>query len=233
MDRPGQHRPLPVRRTPIPRAAATCWPSATRCGTARGKQLWSNDQTLQQHADSVFVGNITGDETAPPMVYWCGSDEGIVLLDHRGVIRRQYRVGHAQTACIGKFRPDLAGPAVRRRSTSGGTRASSRCSTRAATSSQQDEPIHSGSPMLPVNWRGDGQEFILLSGNVREGGMVDGNFRRVVMFPDDGHPDLCAAVHEPHRRPARRNRPLEPGRSVDLHAGRAIRKVGQPSRAWR
>ena len=48
--------------------------------------------------------------------------------------------------------------------------------------------------MLPVNWRGDGQEFVLLSGNVREGGMIDGQIRRVVMFPDDGHPDLTAAV---------------------------------------
>jgi len=43
-----------------------------------------------------------------------------------------------------------------------------------------------------VNWRGDGQEFILLSGNPREGGMIDGHLRRVVMFPDDGHPDLAA-----------------------------------------
>ena len=58
----------------------------------------------------------------------------------------------------------------------------------------QGEPIHSGSPLLPVNWRGDGTEFALLSGNVREGGMMDGHLRRVVMFPDDGHPDLAAHV---------------------------------------
>lgn len=48
--------------------------------------------------------------------------------------------------------------------------------------------------MLPVNWRGDGQEFVLLSGNISEGGMIDGQLRRVVMFPDDGHPDLAAYV---------------------------------------
>ena len=48
--------------------------------------------------------------------------------------------------------------------------------------------------MLPVNWRGDGQEFVLLSGNVSEGGMIDGHLRRVVMFPDDGHPDLAVNV---------------------------------------
>jgi len=58
----------------------------------------------------------------------------------------------------------------------------------------QEEPIHSGAPMLPVNWRGDGQESVLLSANVKEGGMIDGQLRRAVMFPNDGHPDLAAAV---------------------------------------
>ena len=43
-----------------------------------------------------------------------------------------------------------------------------------------------------MNWQGDGQEFALLSGNVSEGGMIDGKLRRVVQFPDDGHPDLRA-----------------------------------------
>jgi hypothetical protein len=158
-----------------------------------GRQIWSHDQTLQQHADSVFVGNITDDEEAPPMVYWCGSDEGILLLDERGVIRGHYRVGHAQTACVGNIRPESPGLEYAAinfwRNPGIVTLLDSR-----GTLLQQAEPIHSGSPMLPVNWRGDGQEFILLSGNVREGGMIDGNLRRVVMFPDDGHPDLCAAV---------------------------------------
>ena len=58
----------------------------------------------------------------------------------------------------------------------------------------QEEPIHTGSPMLPVNWRGDGQEFVLLSGNRQDGGMLDGQLRRVVQFPDDGHPDLACNV---------------------------------------
>jgi rhamnogalacturonan endolyase len=42
-----------------------------------------------------------------------------------------------------------------------------------------------------VNWRGDGQEFSLLSGDPHVGGMIDGHLRRAVMFPDDGHPNLC------------------------------------------
>jgi len=56
----------------------------------------------------------------------------------------------------------------------------------------QDEPIHSASPLMPINWRGDGQEFALLSGNIAEGGMIEGALLRVVLFPHDGHSDLCA-----------------------------------------
>ena len=56
--------------------------------------------------------------------------------------------------------------------------------------------IPGSSHLEPVNWRGDGQEFALLSGNVREGGMIDGQLRRVVGFPDDGHPDLASAVRD-------------------------------------
>ncbi|MGH9673671.1 MAG: hypothetical protein ACRD44_10865 [Bryobacteraceae bacterium] len=39
-----------------------------------------------------------------------------------------------------------------------------------------------------------GQEFALLSANIQEGGMTDGHHRRVVMFPDDGYPDLAYHV---------------------------------------
>jgi len=103
------------------------------------------------------------------------------------------RVGHNQSPAVGKFRPDLGGlqymsvnfwknPGIVTLFDWNGNILA------------QEEPIHTGSPMLPVNWRGDGQEFVLLSGNVKEGGMIDGDLRRVVMFPDDGHPDLAANV---------------------------------------
>jgi hypothetical protein len=158
-----------------------------------GKQLWSLDQELKDHADSVAVGNFSGDPKEAPLHYYSCSDEGFLLVDHRGVVQKHLRIGHAQTACIGKFRPDLRGlqyasinfwknPGIFSLFDHNGKLL------------LQGEPIHCGSPLLPVNWRGDGQEFILLSGNVREGGMIDGRMRRVVMFPNDGHPDLCATV---------------------------------------
>jgi rhamnogalacturonan endolyase len=158
-----------------------------------GRRLWSHDGKLQDHVDAVAVGNFSADPKAPPRVYWSSSDEAFLVLDLQGNILKQVRVGHTQTAAIGKFRPDLPGLQYL---TTNFWKSPGIMSLFDAEGNLllQGEPIHTGSPTLPVNWRGDGQELVLLSGNVREGGMVDGQLRRVVMFPDDGHPDLAAAV---------------------------------------
>jgi hypothetical protein len=158
-----------------------------------GTRLWSRDTDLRDHADGIMAGNLSGDPAAEPRVYASGSDEGFIMFDLRGKILKQVRVGHNQSPSVAKYRPDLPGlqyisvnfwknPGIVTLFDADGTILA------------QEEPIHSGSPMLPVNWRGDGQEFCLLSGNVHEGGMIDGRLRRVVMFPEDGHPDLAAAV---------------------------------------
>jgi rhamnogalacturonan endolyase len=160
---------------------------------AAGKRLWDRDDELDDHADAVVIGNFTADPKAPKRVYWVGSDEGFVMADLQGKILVHQRIGHGQNLSVGRFRPEMPGlqiltvnfwknPGIVSVFDPDGTLL------------QQAEPIHSGSELLPVNWRGDGTEFALLSGNVREGGMIDGHLRRVVMFPDDDHPDLAAHV---------------------------------------
>jgi hypothetical protein len=158
-----------------------------------GRRLWSRDDELRDHADGLAVGSFGADTKAEPRVYAWGSDEGFLVFDRGGTILKHVRIGHAQSATVGKFCPDRPGlqlmcvnywknPGIITLFDADGNLLG------------QEEPIHSGSPMLPVNWRGDGREFVLLSGNAREGGMIDGQLRRVVMFPDDGHPDLTANV---------------------------------------
>jgi rhamnogalacturonan endolyase len=158
-----------------------------------GKQLWSHDARLRDHADGILIANLSPDPKAAPRVYASGSDEGFVMFDIRGNLLKHVRVGHNQSPSAGKFRMDIPGlqymtvnfwknPGIVTLFDWDGNIL------------EQEEPIHTGAPMLPVNWRGDGQEFVLLSGNPKEGGMLDGRLRRVVMFPDDGHPDLAANV---------------------------------------
>jgi rhamnogalacturonan endolyase len=158
-----------------------------------GRQLWTHDRQLKDHADGIAAANLSGDPNAEVRVYASGSDEGFLMFDRNGTVLKHVRVGHAQSPVIGKFRSDVGGlqymtinfwrnPGIVTLFDWDGNIL------------EQQEPIHSGSVMLPVNWRGDGQEFVLLSGNAREGGMIDGKLRRVVMLPDDGHPDLTANV---------------------------------------
>jgi rhamnogalacturonan endolyase len=158
-----------------------------------GKQLWSHDKELRDHADGVMMGNLSGDPAAEPRVYSSGSDEGFIMIDRGGKMLKHLAVGHNQSPAVGKFRPELPGlqymtvnfwrsPGIVMLFDHDGNIL------------EQEEPIHSGAPMLPVNWRGDGQEFVLISGNPKEGGLLDGKLRRAVMFPDDGHPDLAANV---------------------------------------
>jgi hypothetical protein len=161
--------------------------------TPDGKQLWSNDVTLNDHADAVAVGNFSGDPKAEPRVYAAGSDEGFVVQDLRGKILKHQRVGHTQNMTIAKLCPELPGLQI---ATINFWKNPGILTVFDAEGNilTQSEPHHCGSMILPVNWRGDGQEFLLLSGDPHQGGMLDGRLRRAVMFPDDGHPDLAAMV---------------------------------------
>jgi rhamnogalacturonan endolyase len=158
-----------------------------------GKQAWSLDTQMKDHTDAISAGNYTGDPAARPRVYSCGSDEGLVVMSEDGKLIKQVRIGHTQTQSIGKYRPDAKGLQIMTvnfwRNTGIVTLFDADANILA-----QEELIPGSSHVQPVNWRGDGQEFALLSANVREGGMVDGQLRRVVMFPDDGHPDLASQV---------------------------------------
>jgi hypothetical protein len=161
-----------------------------------GKRRWTHDTTLADHADALSVGNFSGRDGAPLRAYVDGSDEGFLVIDVAdGKVLKHLRLGHAQTQSVGRYRSELPGLQILIanfwRNPGIVTLLDSD-----ANILKQDEMIPGSSHLEPVNWRGDGQEFALLSGNVREGGMIDGELRRVVVFPDDGHPDLASAVRD-------------------------------------
>ncbi len=161
--------------------------------TPDGTQLWTNDVKLNDHADGVAVGNYSGDPKAEPRVYAVGSDEGFVVQDLKGNILKHQRVGHTQNMTVAKLSPELPGLQIATINFWKNPGILTVFNTDGEILTQA-EPHHCGSLILPVNWRGDGQEFLLLSGDVKQGGMLDGRLRRAVLFPADGHPDLAAAV---------------------------------------
>jgi hypothetical protein len=161
-----------------------------------GKRRWTHDAALRDHADALSLGNFSGRADAPMRAYVDGSDEGFLIFDvAEGKLLKHVRLGHAQTQSVGRYRPDLPGLQIL---IANFWRNPGIVTLLDADANilKQDELIPGSSHLEPVNWRGDGQEFALLSGNIRDGGMIDGELRRVVMFPDDGHPDLASAVRD-------------------------------------
>jgi len=158
-----------------------------------GNKIWSLENTLKDHADSVAVVKLSAAPDAPPRLIIAGSDEGVVFAETNGKILKHHRVGHAQNLSIADFRPDLPGLetiAVN----FWGNQGIVNCYDAEGNNYHEFEPAQHGSMMLPVNWTGKPGEYWILSPNVENGGMYDGWGRKVFEFPADGHPDMCVNV---------------------------------------
>jgi len=158
-----------------------------------GKQLWSLDKTINDHADGVAMARFSADPKADPTLMIVASDEGTLFIDPRGKILKHHRLGHVQNPTVADFRPDL--PGLESVSVNfWGNQGIIHFYDAQGNIYHDFEPSQHGSMMLPVNWSGQPPEYWILSPNVENGGMFDGWGRKVFQFPADGHPDQCVAV---------------------------------------
>lgn len=155
-----------------------------------GSKLWEIPE-LRDHADGIVISPIGLDEELKIVI--AGGDDGIMIVDKNGNILVRHNIGHAQTPSVARFFPELSDLQI--------------CTitywkypgTICLFNSKGDilstfEIYPIGSPILPVNWKGDGQEYILFSGDKIYGGLFDGRGNKVLEFPDDGHPTLCCTA---------------------------------------
>ena len=156
-----------------------------------GKRLWSLDDRLGDHADGVAVVRFR--EDLEPVLLNAASDEGLFFTDLEGRILKHHYIGHGQNPAVANFRDDL--PGLEALSINfWGSQGILHFYDAEGNIYHDCEPNQYGSMCLPVNWTGRSEEYFVHSANVDEGGMFDGWGRPVVMFPDDGHPDMCNAV---------------------------------------
>lgn len=157
-----------------------------------GKQLWSNDATLKDHADAVIVIPQSSPNNQP-LVYYAASDDGYAITNLEGKILHHQNLGHCQNITIADFRPDHPGIETVMINFWGNQGVTFIIDDRGKIL-QEFEILNMGSLCLPVNWSGKKGEFFLSNPHPVHGGMYDGWGRKVVVFPKDGHPDMCNAV---------------------------------------
>jgi rhamnogalacturonan endolyase len=158
-----------------------------------GTLFWNREDKLTDHADGVAIVDFDQTPGAEPRLLNAASDEGMVFFDLRGNILRQHFIGHVQNPATANLRDDLPGLETVSINFWGNQGITTFFDARGEIT-LQCEPIQYGSMMLPVNWNGGSEELILLSPDVREGGLLDGWGRRAVVFPADGHPVQCNAA---------------------------------------
>ena len=160
--------------------------------SSNGKTLF--DLKLPDHVDEIAIGKFNPSNKLFQIAITAG-DEGLVIFDQKGKIISKNYVGHAQRLCAGKFRKDIYGyqfyvvtfwngPNIISLHDSKGKKIFSK------------EKITNGNLLCPVNWNNQDCDLVLLNGNVKDGGLIDGYGDTVVNFPDDGHPDLCALAFD-------------------------------------
>ena len=156
-----------------------------------GRKLWSLDGKIRDHADGVAIVRFRPD--LEPRLLCAASDEGMFFADMQGKVLKHHYIGHVQNPATANFRDDL--PGLESVSINfWGNQGIINFYDAEGTITHEFEPCQYGSMCLPVNWTGRSEEYFVHSPNVEEGGMYDGWGRRVVVFPDDGHPDMCNAV---------------------------------------
>ncbi len=121
------------------------------------------------------------------------SDEGMFFTDMNGRMLKHHYIGHVQNPAILNLRDDL--PGLESISVNfWGSQGILHFYDSGGDIYYDAEPNQYGSMLQPLNWTGKSEEFFVLNPNVEEGGIYDGWGRKVVVFPDDGHPDMCNAV---------------------------------------
>lgn len=158
---------------------------------ADGHKVWTLPVPTD-HTDEIIVGRLDPDREEEIIGMACG-DEGFILSDLQGNILLKDIIGHVQRISAGNYRPEEEGFEIAV-TTFWGHQGILFIYNGRGERLYSFEPGTDGNMITPVNWTGDGRDLLLLNGNVEKGGLMDGYGRRVVLFPEDGHPDLCAEV---------------------------------------
>lgn len=132
---------------------------------------------------------LVDDRTVPCLIYAAG-DWGVLYFDFNGNLLKQNIMGHVQYLSVADFEMELPGLEIVT-SNQWGSDGLIHVLNSAGEVVSKFLPSSSVSRCQPVNWKGDGEEFFIISSDSIKGGMFDGQGHVAVLFPSDGHPVLC------------------------------------------
>jgi hypothetical protein len=126
------------------------------------------------------------DRIVPSLMYAAG-DWGLLYFDFNGNLLKQNIMGHVKYISIANLDAEQNGLEV---ATSNGWGSDGMVHLLDGTGNVYNYlmPDAGAGRCLPVNWKGDGEEFFITTADSINGGLFDGSGSLAVQFPSDGHP---------------------------------------------
>ena len=154
---------------------------------SRGKLLWSLPIEID-HTDEIIVGKFGPgqDERLAIVSGW----EGFMIVGKDGKIIVRDINGHAQRISSANYCPEREGFEIAT-TTYWGNNGIVYLHDCNGKEIWHREMLSNGNVIAPLNWDGNGTELIWMSPHE---GAFDGDGRRVLVLPDDGHPEMCTEV---------------------------------------
>jgi rhamnogalacturonan endolyase len=138
--------------------------------------------------NGVSVGTLLEGETSTPCLIYAAGDWGLLYYDFGGQLLRQNILGHVSYLGVAELNMESPGPEIVT-SNAWGTQGMMTVMNAHGSVIHDFLPQLGISRCLSVNWKGDGEEFLIASADTVSGGLLDWQGRLSVKFPSDGHPE--------------------------------------------
>jgi hypothetical protein len=140
--------------------------------------------------NGIAVNELQVEDRMVPCLIYAAGDWGLMYFDFQGNLLKQNIMGHVRYVGIADV--DAERPGLEAITSNGWGSDGLVHLMDASGQTYVSFMSESGTVRcLPVNWKGDGEEFFIIGADSIQGGMYDGQGQVAVEFPSDGHPVSC------------------------------------------
>lgn len=155
-----------------------------------GSILWSLPMN-QDHTDEIILAKLKKDE--PARLILASGNEGMNIVNLDGTIYQHHEIGHAQRISVANYLN--TSDEIQIMATAFWGSDGIVCLYDAKGNLlKQLEQCSNGNVITPVQY--DGSHVLCLLNASEDGGLVDGHLDKVVLFPEDGHPNTAVEVYD-------------------------------------
>jgi len=158
-----------------------------------GQLLFNSGEFIGDQCNGVILSELVDGKERTPCLLYAAGDWGMMYVDYEGHVLKQDILGHVKYLSVADF--DMETPGLEVISSNGWGSDGLIHITDASGIPRELLTSSTGiSRCVPVNWKGDGEEFFVISADSLSGGMFDKYGELSVKFPSDGHPANCYHV---------------------------------------